>query len=148
MKKCTICKSTKSIDEFYKDSQKSSGLSPRCKQCDNIQRNDWNLKNKEKRRFAVLKCATGIEKEEYLKILSIQDNKCAICKLDIKNFNKNLSVDHCHNTNLVRGLLCTKCNIGLGYFNDNIELLSSAMNYLNNNYNYMNIKYKEKDVDD
>lgn len=146
MKKCTVCKNIKSIDSFYKDAQKSSGISPLCKECNNKQRHSWNLKNKEKRRFAVLKSETGIKQEEYLKILELQDNKCAICKIETKNLVKNLSVDHCHTSNIIRGLLCTKCNIGLGYFNDNVEFLSSAIHYLNNNYNYMNIKYKEKNV--
>jgi hypothetical protein len=41
-----------------------------------------------------------------------------------------LSVDHCHNTGKIRGILCTKCNTGLGSFKDNIELLMNAIKYL------------------
>lgn len=41
-----------------------------------------------------------------------------------------LAVDHCHRTNKVRGLLCTKCNLGLGYFADTEELLQQAVTYL------------------
>ena len=45
-------------------------------------------------------------------------------------FNKNFAVDHCHETNQIRGLLCSSCNIGLGQFQDSIKLLSKAIDYL------------------
>lgn len=144
MKTCTKCKEIKEIDYFYKDSQKSTGISSICKKCSNEKRKIWNFNNKEKRRFISLQSATGITKKQYLDILKLQENKCAICNISFLDLNKNLSVDHCHNSNLIRGLLCTKCNIGLGYFNDDENLLVSAINYLKNNFNYMNIKYKTK----
>ena len=43
-----------------------------------------------------------------------------------------LSVDHSHTTGTVRGVLCHRCNVGLGMFKDNIESLRSAINYLEN----------------
>lgn len=58
---------------------------------------------------------------------------CDICKTHIPGFGrKNLSVDHDHSTGIVRGMLCQKCNIGIGNFNDNVELLKNAINYLKN----------------
>jgi hypothetical protein len=63
----------------------------------------------------------------------INSNKglCDICRSDIPGFGrKNLSVDHDHSTGLVRGMLCQKCNIGLGNFNDSPELLKRAIKYL------------------
>lgn len=55
---------------------------------------------------------------------------CAICGTLETELNKRLSVDHCHTTNEIRGLLCTNCNIGLGMFKDNPELLDHAQRYL------------------
>jgi hypothetical protein len=45
-----------------------------------------------------------------------------------------LSIDHCHNTGKVRGLLCDHCNKGLGLFKDNIDYLNKAIEYLKYNY--------------
>jgi len=48
-----------------------------------------------------------------------------------------LAIDHNHLTNKVRGLLCNKCNQGIGFFNDNVHLLSEAIKYLNeSSYNH------------
>jgi hypothetical protein len=56
---------------------------------------------------------------------------CDICKTDIPGFGRrNLSVDHDHKTGIVRGMLCQKCNIGLGNFNDSPDLLEKAIKYL------------------
>jgi len=83
-----------------------------------------------------LKSKYGIDKQTYNQILKDQDGLCAICRkpetaTDPKNQTiKRLAVDHDHKTNKVRGLLCTKCNIGIGIFQDSEELLYLAINYL------------------
>lgn len=66
---------------------------------------------------------------EYLVMLEDQNNVCRIC-LENCPTGKRLSVDHCHITGIVRGLLCTRCNMGLGYFKDNEDLLLEAIEYL------------------
>lgn len=64
------------------------------------------------------------------------DNKCMICKKEetiLRNGRPvKLSLDHCHNSSKFRGLLCNRCNRGIGMFEDNIEILQSAIDYLNN----------------
>lgn len=74
---------------------------------------------------------------EYHQILQLQNNQCAICKITLEELKKrnpqnqkSLALDHCHKTNKIRGVLCGKCNIGLGYFDDNPELLEKAAQYL------------------
>lgn len=59
-----------------------------------------------------------------------QNYKCAICNEDFKK-NEKICIDHNHETDKVRGLLCGKCNTGLGLFNDDKEILINAAIYLN-----------------
>jgi len=67
--------------------------------------------------------------DEYLELSDSQNGCCAICNID-PGIDKNLHVDHDHETGKVRGLLCTQCNSGLGMFKDRIRLLASAIVYL------------------
>ena len=75
-----------------------------------------------------LKRLYGLSKEEYNLMLLEQDNKCAICRKKLVKPN----VDHCHETNKVRGILCSSCNVGLGLLGDSIEGLEKVIKYLNN----------------
>jgi len=68
--------------------------------------------------------------DDYNLKLKNQNNKCFICKTEKCKTFKRLSVDHCHITGKVRGLLCNSCNSGIGYFRDNIENLKRATEYL------------------
>lgn len=73
----------------------------------------------------------GINLNEYRRILKEQGGKCAICGSEIGDVMGNrLYVDHDHVSGKVRGLLCSKCNFGLGNFNDDIELMKKAIKYL------------------
>lgn len=64
--------------------------------------------------------------------LKDQEGKCAICGVAMTGENRKLvpHVDHCHDTGLVRGLLCQSCNVGLGRFEDNVDRLEAALRYL------------------
>ena len=64
-------------------------------------------------------------------MLNAQNNKCLICHTEFKTM-KSTYIDHNHITGKVRGLLCVKCNSGIGYLNDDINLLKEAINYLIN----------------
>ena len=92
-----------------------------------LKRADDPQKYREANRRSYLKQEYGISVEEYEALLASQNGVCAICK---KKDRKRLCVDHCYDTRTVRGLLCTKCNIGLGQFDDDIERLRAAIAYL------------------
>jgi hypothetical protein len=80
-----------------------------------------------------LKDKYGITQKDYELILKSQKYMCAICKTKKPSKNYNIShfhVDHDHNTNKVRGLLCNNCNTGIGLLKDDINILSKAINYL------------------
>jgi len=59
-----------------------------------------------------------------------QVGRCAICEEELSSDTKHIHVDHCHKTNITRGLLCASCNKGLGFFKDNPRILERAISYL------------------
>jgi len=73
----------------------------------------------------------GLTIEDYSNMAKDQDGKCAICGSAIgDSAGRRLYVDHNHSTGKVRGLLCSSCNFGIGNFKDSVELLRSAIKYL------------------
>lgn len=90
---------------------------------------DWRAKNPEVWRAHNKKTKLkryGLTLAEFANLSKRQDGKCAICA----NVPKTLYVDHCHVSNKVRGLLCSPCNSGLGYFHDNPGKLLRAAFYV------------------
>lgn len=76
----------------------------------------------------------GIVPGQLETMLLEQHNRCLICNKDIGfkgAYNGSSAVvDHNHETNMIRGLLCSNCNRGMGYLKDNIEYLKNAIKYL------------------
>ena len=72
----------------------------------------------------------GLTLDDRRAMLEAQGNACAICRKPLGVHGKDTLVDHCHNSSVVRGLLCRKCNTGLGMFNDSVETLERAARYL------------------
>lgn len=78
----------------------------------------WNLNNRESSKRKNIKRNYGITLEIYNKMLDKQNKVCAICKNYETSKHKDgkirdLSIDHCHKSNEIRGLLCSRCNMGL-----------------------------------
>lgn len=69
--------------------------------------------------------------QELLIIKESQDYRCAICNVHEENESKALAIDHDHDTGRVRGYLCMKCNRGIGFLQDSVEILTKAIEYLN-----------------
>jgi len=78
-------------------------------------------------KHSIRKHRYGVTKEQFKILLKNQKGKCGICK---KRFKNTPCIDHCHKTEKIRGLLCRKCNFGLGTFNDNSRILNQAIKYL------------------
>src|SRR5262249_1460401 len=69
----------------------------------------------------------GLSVADFDAMFARQHGACAICE---RPFECTPCIDHDHATQAVRGLLCTKCNLGLGYFEDNPTFLRNAARYL------------------
>lgn len=138
---CVVCLVRKNIDNFYKREDISSNgnikIRHRCI-CKNCMRHrscaNWH---RYKQRY--LRRRYGISWHEFESLAKKQNFLCAICGLKLKLIkdkdkpgkNKDVAaVDHDHKTKAVRGLLCHRCNEGLGSFNDDEFLLKSAIEYL------------------
>lgn len=73
----------------------------------------------------------GINQDQYSQMVVDQDNRCAVCGTsDPASKSGVWHVDHCHNSSKVRGLLCARCNIGLGQFQDDSDRLRAAAAYI------------------
>ena len=77
----------------------------------------------------VLMTKYGITPEQRAALLEAQDDRCAICQTAEPGA-RGWHIDHCHDTYKIRGLLCVKCNAGLGMFNDDSALIEQASRYL------------------
>lgn len=160
MSPCSDCGKSKNSAEFGKHRLGENGLNPRCKVCVNKRskvyynsnklkvklrcakwKNEnrekirevtriWYSKNKDRVKDKYLRRTYGINLEYYKDLLRKQDERCAICKLDQREFKKDLVVDHCHFTGEIRGLLCESCNINIGRFKENPRVLRSAAEYV------------------
>ena len=141
-KGCVGCYDAKPLTEFKKQTSASDGLNPRCRTCCTADQKRYNDKYRTAHGPTYrpngmdtrLRSEFGIGLSDYEALLSKQDGKCAICRKNetqiYRGFIKRLAVDHCHETKSVRGLLCCRCNVGLGQFLDNPELLEAAAAYL------------------
>jgi hypothetical protein len=74
----------------------------------------------------------GISMQEFNELLKHQGGGCAICAKPISALRRRMNIDHCHETNVVRGILCSGCNTGLGHLGDNLDGLHRALDYLLN----------------
>ena len=119
MKRCPRCKEELSSTCFSKNKKQHDGLNTYCKKCMTKYATDYR-RNKR----------TGCSYKQYENMLHSQKGSCAICKTNVSDLSRALAVDHCHATGNIRELLCIKCNVGLGNFNDDIELMKKAIKYL------------------
>jgi hypothetical protein len=132
IKKCSTCKIEKPLEEFYKSKNETYGRHARCTACvkaRTLSDSAKELKNAYNRARS-RKYGTGFTQKEFEEKLEEQGGVCAICGAD-KPTSKSLHADHCHETKMKRGVLCQKCNMAIGLFSDNTELMEKAIMYIN-----------------
>jgi len=125
MKHCGRCERFLPEEEF--SARGIKGKDAWCKACNNARDRPHSLKHTLGR--------LGATTAQYEQINQQQQGCCAICGAEDGHMSKmghkaRLSLDHDHTTGELRGLLCNRCNRGLGFFSDSAELLSKAMHYL------------------
>jgi hypothetical protein len=133
---CFKCKQVKSTTEFYvRPKANKRGLHSWCKDCCCADTRKWSADNKEMMREYNLRRDYGITIDQYNELLAEQGGACAICLTKEHNgVGKFFHVDHCHETKVIRGLLCGRCNVMIGMAHDNADRLMAAANYLQKNY--------------
>ena len=145
VKRCCRCKQDLPPSCFNKNRHAKDGLQHYCRSCckehnaENWKRNKdrWLPKYREQTRARGRKYARninlrkkyGVTEKQADQALAAIGGLCEICGKECAT-GKRLAVDHSHATGLVRGLLCMKCNVGLGKFGDSIALLQAAAEYL------------------
>lgn len=156
--RCSICTDWKALAEYQPSTQvKGCGTCRPCKYqqkrgYETADREKYNAqvkRNRDKRRESIREknrewlasdadrakgyalAKYGITLDDYNRMLAEQGGGCAICGSETNKNGKALFVDHCHDTGRVRGILCYKCNTGLGSFKDDAGLLEKAFRYLN-----------------
>lgn len=127
MKKCIKCESFLTGDNFTKNNAYKDKLDTICKKCKS---STWKSQYRKTTRGTRFKTRYGITESKYDEMLKSQGFKCAICNAPEDLNEKRMHVDHCHATGKVRGILCFRCNTGLGNFQDNSSNMIQAMSYL------------------
>lgn len=112
--------------EFLPRSNNQKHCHRRCRNSENYNSLGWE----DIQRNYKYKINYGISIFEYNVIFEEQSGCCAICKTHQSELKTKLVVDHCHETNEVRGLLCSRCNLALGIFKDDPTILASAVEYV------------------
>ena len=108
---------------------RSLRVGARSKKCKQYRAPNWSGLERED---AIIRRQYGISMAEFDALLEFQNGGCAICKKPITKLSRRMNIDHDHDTNNVRGILCSGCNTGLGHLGDSVEGLKKALSYLEN----------------
>lgn len=99
---CLDCKQFKPFNEFGKASRNANGLQEFCAEC---------------KRWRDMWFRYGLTKDEWLAMFDAQGGLCGLCgdELAYRRPGHKVVTDHCHDSSIVRGILCPRCNVGLGF---------------------------------
>lgn len=146
---CNGCQRRRRRSSFYTARHKKQGIQSRCKDCNKAKalayhqanrahciarKKAWHRKHpadKEAVRDRMYRRSYGYTLAQYNKQLAAQEGVCPLCRRppDPED-GRRYALDHCHTTGLMRGVLCSACNGGLGCFRDDVDRLLRAAAYL------------------
>jgi hypothetical protein len=135
---CRTCFKTKPSIEFMRAAKTRSGFETECRECIRARDRRRYQRDKKKRleqsKFGQIKWKYGLSKSDWEAMIQSAGGKCEICNSEFV-FDKPRShnrpcVDHNHETGVVRGILCARCNQGLGLFCESVDSIKSAAKYL------------------
>ncbi len=142
---CPRCKETKALSEFNRSGKRRQSW---CRPCGRVALKERYLVEKEagrttlayreyywrRRKWTYLRSKYGCDQETYERLQREQGGVCALCRRpetdQWKGVTLNLAVDHCHETKKIRGLLCRSCNLAIGKFREDAEVVQRAADYL------------------
>lgn len=157
IKECKSCEATKVLEDFPPDRRYKDGRGTKCRVCalavrrafyakypgkeaerklrNAESRDRWYWRNRDREilrmRWNATKRKYGLDEAGYYGLLTSQDDACAICgSSDPGRTNGYFFIDHDHATRAIRGLLCHRCNVGLGMLADDPERLRAAASYI------------------
>lgn len=149
IKVCSKCKKEKPFSDFYKDKNRKDGFRSSCKLCDKPRHQQYYKKHKDKwpvrnkkyyklhrkeRNQYYAAYAHGMTIAERESFIINKGNRCEVCNISREShfeiFNKDLCIDHCHKTNINKGVLCCMCNSAAGHLRDNPDLTYKLFEYL------------------
>ena len=133
-KYCAKCKVEKPVSDFGFDKRYGKPRSYCKKCCRDIEKERRKEKGSEWYRIRNIMSAYKVSESEAKRLRSIWECEC--CGIELTKAKSNVRcatdqvIDHCHETNIVRGVLCSACNLALGHARDSIEVLDKLKNYL------------------
>ena len=149
LKRCTGCREEKPISAFYVSYHNRFGTAryaSACKICKGLHAKAYRKRNLErvrvwKKQWYERRGRRAIRDLSYKRMynttvvafdmqLALQNGVCSICGREPEEGKRIFAFDHDHATGYARGVLCGKCNVGLGYFNDDVSTLRAAIDYL------------------
>ncbi len=140
---CRLCKESLPLTSFGPHKGMRNGLKRECRECLSDRASRWVDANPDRAFDAHLRRTFKITLEQYKAMLAEQGGFCAICgePPTVENSGRwkqrprratapRLVVDHDHGTGKVRGLLCGRCNTGIGHLKDDPIIVRFALKYL------------------
>lgn len=138
LKTCARCRQSKPLAEFFRGGRARPGPGSYCKGCVAERRRERRAadpvlaaSDARKKREYWYERTYGLSMVDATALVDAADGRCQICRIVFdETIDGALQIDHNHVTGAVRGVLCRRCNTGLGMFVDDPARLQAAIAYL------------------